>query len=144
MLVSAVLACCSSLQLQGQVAPTFGSYQSLSNKEIALSLSAPTGFAYRIQTSTNLPEWTSLVTLASTNSTLQHTDSAAPYLGRRFYRAEQIPAAGTLTGDHFATTNGEVVVHVLNHASFIMTWQGKTIYCDPVAAAGPFTSFPKA
>ncbi|MDB6030607.1 MAG: metal-dependent hydrolase, partial [Verrucomicrobiales bacterium] len=86
---------------------------------------------------------TALVTLAATNSTLQHTDSAAPYLGRRFYRAEQVTNT-VLTGDHFPTTNGEVVVHVLNHASFLMTWQGKTIYSDAVSAAGPFGNFPKA
>jgi L-ascorbate metabolism protein UlaG (beta-lactamase superfamily) len=143
LLAGAFLTCCSSVLVHGQTSPRFESALRLTNREIALSLSAPTGFAYRIATATNLPEWTTLVTLAATNSTLQHTDSAAPYLSQRFYRAEQMPNT-VLTGDHFATTNGEVVVHVLNHASFLMTWQGKTIYSDPVGAAGPFGNFPKA
>src|SRR4051812_34770479 len=128
---------------KAQTTPHFESYQQLTNKEISLRLTAPTGFNYRIDTATNLPEWTALATLAGTNSSLQHTDSAAPYLAQRFYRAAQLSDT-TLAGDYLATTNGDAILHVRNHATLVISWQGKTIYCDPVSAAGPFTSLPKA
>ena len=132
-----------ALLSQGQVSPRFDSYQRLTNKEISLRLTAPTGFNYRIDTATNLPEWSALTTLAGTNSSLQHTDSAAPYFNQRFYRAAQLSDTN-LPGDYLATTNGDAVLHVRNHATLVISWQGKIIYCDPVSPAGPFTSLPKA
>jgi L-ascorbate metabolism protein UlaG (beta-lactamase superfamily) len=36
-----------------------------------------------------------------------------------------------MTGDHLVTTNGEVIIHPLYHASFVMFWNGKVIYNDP-------------
>lgn len=37
-----------------------------------------------------------------------------------------------LTGDHIATDNGDLVIHEVGHASFVMGWNGHTIYVDPV------------
>jgi L-ascorbate metabolism protein UlaG (beta-lactamase superfamily) len=67
-----------------------------------------------------------------TNSTtsLQHTDSAAPYLDARFYRAARLTGTNIVSGDHLATTNGDVIIHPLYHASLVMSWNGKTIYND--------------
>src|SRR3954454_4957060 len=68
----------SALSVAAQTTPRFDSYQELTNKEISLRLSVPTGFNNRMAAATNLPQWSALPPLAGTNTSLQHTDSAAP------------------------------------------------------------------
>jgi L-ascorbate metabolism protein UlaG (beta-lactamase superfamily) len=131
--------------LAAQEGPRISAIQHLTNNEVRLQLSAPTGLLYRIEISTGLSAWDPLITLpASTATSLQHTDSAAPYLRERYYRAQQLSGTNILAGDYLVTTNGEVTIRPLNHATFIMSWNGKMIYNDVVAAAGPFTGLPKA
>src|SRR5207237_1904748 len=48
------------------------------------------------------------------------------------------------TGDHLVTTNGDVVIHPLVHASFVMSWNGKTVYSDPTNGAAAFPGLPRA
>src|SRR5262245_9536121 len=55
----------------------FTSVQWLTNQEILLKLSAPTGANYRVEVSTNLLDWNSWMTLAGAGVN-QSTDSAAP------------------------------------------------------------------
>lgn len=129
--------------LIAQEAPQFTGIQSLTNREMLLKLSASNGLNYRIEVSTNLPEWQSLLTLLSTG-VQQHTDSASPFLGLRFYRAFQLTGTNILTGDHLVTTNGDVVIHPINHASFVMSWNGKMIYNDPVGASTLYQGLPRA
>jgi len=110
----------------------FTGIQPLANGELSLALSAPVGRAYRLETSTNVADWSGLVTFATNSITaLQHTDSAAPFLPSRYYRATQLTGPNNLSGDHLSTTNGEVVIHPLYHASLVMSWNGKIIYSDP-------------
>jgi len=123
--------------------PEFTDIRRLTNKEIQLSLSGSVGVSYRIDAATNLPEWGGLVTLFSTGI-YQHIDAATPYLNSRFYRAEQLVGTNHVTGDHLVTTNGDVVFHPVNHASFVMSWNGKIIYNDPVGGAGRYVLFPRA
>lgn len=125
----------------------FTSVLRLSNRELALRFNAPIGVDYRIDAATNLTatnpfRWNSLLTLRSAGVN-QHTDGAAPYVSSRFYRAEQLPGTN-LTGDHLVTTNGDVVIHPVNHASFVMSWNGKMIYNDPVGGATPYAGFSRA
>jgi len=130
----AVLGLCCAFPgwLTAQTPPEFTSIQLLTNKEAALSLTAPTGSSYRIEAATNVLNWNGLVTFPTNLTTsLQHTDSAAPYLPSRFYRAAQLTGTNNLSGDHLATTNGDVVIHPLYHASLVMSWNGKIIYSDP-------------
>ena len=114
----------------------FTSILRLTNREVALRFNAPAGGNYRIDAatnfpaSTNVPIWNSLLTLQSAGFN-QHTDSAAPFLSARYYRAEQLTNATDLTGDHLITTNGDVVIHPLYHASLVMSWNGLIIYSDP-------------
>lgn len=121
----------------------------LTNREMVLRFNAPAGVHYRIDSLTNFPAttnppvWDALLTLQSAGFN-QHTDSAAPYLPGRFYRAEQLPATNILTGDHLSTTNGDLIIHPVNHASFVMSWNGKMIYNDPVGGAGAYTGLPRA
>ncbi|OJH39712.1 MBL fold metallo-hydrolase [Cystobacter ferrugineus] len=52
------------------------------------------------------------------------------------------PPAPALSGDAFPTSQGDLIVHPVNHASFLMGWAGKTIYVDPVGGAAPFEDLP--
>jgi len=49
----------------------------------------------------------------------------------------------TLTGDVLRTARGDVVIHPVNHASFVMSWQGRIIYVDPVGGPTPYATLPK-
>jgi L-ascorbate metabolism protein UlaG (beta-lactamase superfamily) len=129
--------------LVGQEAPQFTGIQRLTNSEVLLQLKAPVGLYYRIETSTSLPHWNALLTFLSAGAS-QYTDSAAPYFGARLYRALQLTGTNILSGDHLATDDGDVVMHPINHASFVMGWNGKTIYNDPVGGATPFQGLPRA
>ncbi len=51
--------------------------------------------------------------------------------------------AGAVTGDTIRTSRGDLVIHPVNHASFVMTWQGKTIYVDPVGGGARYAELPK-
>ena len=73
--------------LAAQAVPEFTAIQALTNREVALKLSGVVGLNYRIDAATTLPSWSPLVTLTGNTVTLQHTDTAAPYLNTRFYRA---------------------------------------------------------
>lgn len=64
-------------------------------------------------------------------------------------RAELIRPVSTendfvrLTGDHVATSLGDLVIHPVNHASFVLQWNGRTIYVDPVGGGEPFVNLPR-
>src|SRR5262245_47805619 len=117
--VAAVVCVGLTAWLVAQEAPQFVRIQRLTNREVALTLTVTNGQAYRIDTSGQLPSWTPLVTLPSTALSLLHTDSAAPYVDQRFYRAGRLPGTNLFTGDHVATAEGDVVIHPLNHATFL-------------------------
>jgi L-ascorbate metabolism protein UlaG (beta-lactamase superfamily) len=115
----------------------------LTNREVWLQLAAPTGMTCRILTSLNLTQWSGMLTLSSVGMN-QHTDSAAPYLDARFYRAMQVQESNALTGDHLFTDQGDVVIHPINHASFVMSWSNKMIYVDPVGSASLYAGLDRA
>jgi L-ascorbate metabolism protein UlaG (beta-lactamase superfamily) len=97
----------------------------------------------RIDATTNLPKWHPLLTLTSTGLN-QHLDTATPYLSQRFYRAQQLTGTTNLTGDWLTTTNGDVLIRPITHASFLMTWNGLVIYNDPDSPTSLYTGLPKA
>jgi L-ascorbate metabolism protein UlaG (beta-lactamase superfamily) len=111
----------------------------LTNREARVRLTVPAGTAARVDVSTNALDWSGFLTIGA--GSLTHTDSFAPYAPIRYYRAEQL-AAGAVTGDHIPTANGDIVIHPVTHASFVMTWNGVTIYNDP--DTGAYAGLPKA
>jgi L-ascorbate metabolism protein UlaG (beta-lactamase superfamily) len=113
----------------------------LTNSEILLRFSS-TG-QVRVEASTSLPQWHPLLTLTSTGLN-QHLDTATPYLQQRFYRAHQLTGTTNITGDWLTTTNGDVLIRPITHASFLMTWNGLVIYNDPRDPASLYTGLPKA
>jgi L-ascorbate metabolism protein UlaG (beta-lactamase superfamily) len=114
-----------------------------SNSEILLRTSATAGEHYRLDVTNDLSGWNGLATVRSAGND-QFTDTGAPKLDRRFYRAEAVAGGTVLTGDHIQTGSGDVIIHPVNHASFGMSWNGKMIYNDPVGSSGLYSGFPKA
>ncbi|HTI68292.1 MAG TPA: MBL fold metallo-hydrolase [Caulobacteraceae bacterium] len=57
--------------------------------------------------------------------------------------APSLAAAPALTGDKIATSKGDLTIHPVNHASFVMSYGGKTIYNDPVGGAAAFAGLPR-
>jgi L-ascorbate metabolism protein UlaG (beta-lactamase superfamily) len=41
------------------------------------------------------------------------------------------------------TSKGDLEIHAINHATFVMKWDGKTIYVDPVGGGERFKGFAK-
>jgi L-ascorbate metabolism protein UlaG (beta-lactamase superfamily) len=39
------------------------------------------------------------------------------------------------------SSDGDIAIHPINHATFVMTWNGKTIYVDPVGGVDSFAHF---
>ena len=113
--------------------------------DMLVSLPSSPGTTLRLETSTDLLNWQTLATTTTTatNSSIQHRDSAAIYHPSRHYRFTPAPQ-GALTGDHLATTDGDILIRPINHASFLLQWKNTTIYCDPVGAASLYAAFPKA
>lgn len=115
----------------------------LTNREILLPVAADAGQRTRLESSLDLRDWTGLATLLNTASSNSFTDSAAPFLARRFYRGVEA-ATNAISGDHLLTMQGEITFHPVDHASFVFTWQGRTVYCDPVGGATPYAALPRA
>jgi len=124
----------------GAVSPTL---QRLANGDVRIEQTTTAGQYYRIEASTDLQAWSAMVTSLSPGL-LQHTDSAAGYFSKRFYRINQLSGTNILTGDHLATKSGDVVFHPINHASFVMSWNGRMIYSDPVGGATLYQNLQKA
>jgi L-ascorbate metabolism protein UlaG (beta-lactamase superfamily) len=134
--------------LNAQQPPQFTGIRLLTNSEIGLTFIGPVGTNYRIDATTTLSNWSALVTFpTNTTTSLQYTDSAARFLEARFYRATELTGSNIISGDHLATTNGEVILHPLFHATFMMNWNGINIYNDPAddaAFQSRYLGLPKA
>jgi L-ascorbate metabolism protein UlaG (beta-lactamase superfamily) len=129
---------------KGHAAPRFARIQRQTNSDIQLQLELPAGQHCRIECSSDLQQWTPLVTARSAAGMITHFDSAARLFNQRFYRATELSGTNIVTGDHLATSAGDVVIHPVNHASFVLSWNGKMIYNDPVGGGTPYQNLPKA
>jgi L-ascorbate metabolism protein UlaG (beta-lactamase superfamily) len=134
--VSMVLA--GFLPVRAQAA-AFTAIRALTNSEVRLQISSTSRF--RVDLSTNLTSWTPLVS-AERQST-GYLDAGAPFFTKRFYSVQEFPT-NTITGDHFATEDGEVIVHPVFHASFVMQWKDLIIYNDPDQPNSLYATQPKA
>lgn len=120
----------------------FRGVEPMTNRETVVSLEGLAGDKYRLQTSTNLRDWESLTTLQSAGQN-KHTNFEATARSLRFYRAYEAEA-GALTGDHLATTNGDVTIHPFIHASILLEWNNLAIYVDPTNRNLVTQGFPRA
>jgi L-ascorbate metabolism protein UlaG (beta-lactamase superfamily) len=53
-----------------------------------------------------------------------------------------IPTHAELGVDTIATDSGELIIHPISHATFVMKTRSTTIYVDPVGGGGLFSDFP--
>src|SRR5687768_13887785 len=99
----------------------------LTNKEAQLTITATN--TSNVTLRVYYPPWDQFVPLLTFRSTgvNNHIDGATPYLNSRFY-ASRFAAPNAFLGDHFTTTNGDLIIQPINHASFVMSWNGRTIY----------------
>lgn len=114
----------------GQDAPAFNLPTLLTNHELRLNLVAAKGASYRIEASTNLGAWQSVISLTNTTGGVEHVDTAAPWLLQRSYRAQRLDGP-TLTGDYQPTSEGDLLIHPVFHATMVLTWKDLTICIDP-------------
>jgi L-ascorbate metabolism protein UlaG (beta-lactamase superfamily) len=139
------IALLDSLTIPGraQSAPRFVTATRGTNQEIRLQVAVDSGKHFRLESTDSLPSWQALATIKSTG-TNAFTDYGSVYSGARFYRAVELADAPLLTGDHVATSDGDLVIHPVNHASFVMQWKDTWIYNDPVGGASPYATWPRA
>ena len=52
-------------------------------------------------------------------------------------------AADKLTGDVVPAADGELIIHPVNHATFVMGWNDQVIYVDPVGGGKRFDGLPR-
>ena len=141
--VVGIILLISGVWLATAFASTSPVLQKLANGDVRIQHSTQAGLYYRIEFSNELQSWSPMVTLLSPGL-LQHTDTAAGYFPKRFYRVGELTGTNLFTGDHLVTDSGDVVIHPINHASFVMSWNGKMIYSDPVGGATPYQNLQKA
>ncbi len=122
----------------------FSLFQVQTNKEMRLRLTGPKAVSYRIDASADLASWTPLIALTNATGNAEHIDTAAPLLGSRYYRAEQL-AGALFTGDYLPTTDGDLIIHPIFHAAMVMTWKNLTICVDPTSdTLSQYAGLPRA
>lgn len=141
-LVSFALGLMVHGMIRAQDAPRFVTATRGSNAEIKLQVAVTSGRHFRLESSESLPVWQTLATLKSTG-TNAFTDYGASYSGTRFYRAVDLTETPPLTGDHLPTSHGDVIIHPVNHASFVLQWNDVWIYNDPVGGSPVYSAWPR-
>ncbi|MGI9244945.1 MAG: MBL fold metallo-hydrolase [Verrucomicrobiales bacterium] len=111
---------------------------------VGLQLEAAPGSTQRIEFSSDLESWQPLMAIEMPASgSFTGEDATSSLSARRYYRA--VPISGdSLTGDYLNTSAGDVLIHPVDHASFVMQWDGKMIYNDPVGGSAAFDGIPPA
>ena len=62
---------------------------------------------------------------------MTYLDPAAPFNRQRFYRFLSVPETNAALGDHFPTTEDEVVIRQVSVGTLLLAWGEKHIYVDP-------------
>jgi L-ascorbate metabolism protein UlaG (beta-lactamase superfamily) len=121
----------------------FENPQITTNRDLTLRVVAAASPFVRLERSHDLGQWEPVVT-QKTTVTNEYSDTGAGYREVTYYRAVEISAADTWIGDHFSTSEGTLTIRPINHASFVINWNGRTIYNDPVGAATAYSGIPRA
>jgi len=111
--------------------------------EVQLRFTAPAGFNSRLERSADLVTWLAVYTFPRTAAVQQYLDPAARWTDTCYFRVLQLTETNALTGDHLNTDDGDVILHPVNHASFVMSWKDQVIYADPVGGAALYKNLPR-
>ena len=134
---------CEISNVDAQITPAITDIQKQVSGEIQLELNVPSEQFVRIDASSDLTQWNGIITFESVGDDV-FVDNTIPAVEPVFYRAAVITETSVLTGDHLSTSQGEAVIHPVDHASFVISWNGMMIYNDPVGAASLYSEFPRA
>jgi L-ascorbate metabolism protein UlaG (beta-lactamase superfamily) len=110
---------------------------------VTLKFTAAAEFNSRLERSSNLVDWNGVYTFPRSATSQQYVDSSPRFDVQQFYRIVQLTETNAFTGDHIATSEGDLVIHPVNHASFVMSWKNQTIYTDPVGGAALYRDLPR-
>lgn len=110
---------------------------------LSFTLHAPAATWVLVEHASELPNWQGYQTLFG-EETVQIDGGRVAANQTKFFRARTVTGTNLLSGDHLNTDSGDLVIHPVNHASFIFQWNGRTIYNDPVGGAQPYADFPRA
>lgn len=142
-LVVSLFTSIAPVAAQAQTPADFTSIQRLTNGIVELRWTAVARSLHRIESSTDLSTWKGLATESGSTTPKVFSDSTAGTTEARFYRAIAVTDPLAITGDHVATDTGEVTIHPVNHASFVLRWDNTFIYNDPVGATATYTGLPR-
>ncbi len=137
-----VIAAVPLLSVSAQELPKI-TQSTLTNGEITLRFTSPASFNSRLERSANLVEWSAVYTFPRTAANQQHIDTGARFESHQFYRIVKLAETNALTGDHVSTSEGDLVIHPVNHASVVMSWKDQIIYADPVGGAALYKNLPR-
>jgi L-ascorbate metabolism protein UlaG (beta-lactamase superfamily) len=112
--------------------------------ELVFRFETADGMLYRIESSHDLESWHPIRTIEGDGTTMDYSEPIDSKVGQKFFRVASLTAGTALTGDFLVTNSGDVLIHPIDHASFVMQWEGLTIYNDPVGGAAAFTDIPPA
>jgi L-ascorbate metabolism protein UlaG (beta-lactamase superfamily) len=112
------------------------------NRDVTIRVTNTVSPYLTLERSTNIGKWDALTTFKAPGT--DFIDTGGSYREQGFYRALAVEGTNVLSGDHLPTENGNLTIHPVNHASFVMSWNGLMIYNDPVGGATPYKDFPRA
>ena len=124
-----------------EVTPTrIDSVDPLTEGRIRLRITAPRNHDYQVQFSQDLITWQTVSTTGNRRGNfIYESDDSKPT--HQFYRVVQLTEPAPLTGDHIPTGIGDLIVHPVNHGSFVMWWNSLSLYVDPVGGGSLYQAF---
>ena len=123
--------------------PNIASVSLTESRNVRIEGTVPQNAHFRLQASRDLETWSTLLTERSADGSIDVVDDSASTTAM-YYRVNLPADSSPLTGDHLATDQGDVVFHPIDHASFVMSWNGLTIFADPVGNSRIYNGFPDA
>jgi len=142
--LSALISATGVLAWFGFAEAGWGLEFTAANGELVFRFETADGMLYRIESSPDLETWHPTRTIEGNGRTMEYSEPIDRNAGQKFFRPVGQAAGTALTGDFLATTSGHVLIHPVDHASFVMQWAGLTIYNDPVGGAATFRGIPPA
>jgi len=130
----------TAIWAQEEIPTKIDSVDPLTDGRIRLRITAPRNHDYQVQVSQDLNTWQTTSTTGNRrgNFTYESDDSNPTH---QFYRVVQLAEPAPLTGDHIPTTVGDLIVHPVNHGSFVMWWNHLSLYVDPVGGGSLYQAF---
>jgi hypothetical protein len=130
----------TALWAQEETPARIDSVDRLTDGRIRLRITAPRNHDYQVQFSQDLNNWQTTSTTGNRRGNFTYeSDDSNP--NHQFYRVVQLVEPAPLTGDYIPTTVGDLIVHPVNHGSFVMWWNNLSLYVDPVGGSSLYQTF---